>query len=89
MAQSALVRPNPLHATEDTEVVRRLIRENPWGILVSTNNGEQVASHYPRSHHRMVALFVLGRHLSATARQALGAGGWLTLCQAVQARPNV
>jgi transcriptional regulator len=41
------VRPNPLHATEDPEVVRRLIRQNPWGILVSSNKGEQVASHYP------------------------------------------
>jgi len=41
------VRPNPLHATEDPEVVRRLIRENPWGILVSNNTGELVASHYP------------------------------------------
>jgi transcriptional regulator len=47
MTQWVLVRPNPLHATEDPETVRRLIRENPWGILVSTNNGEQVASHYP------------------------------------------
>jgi transcriptional regulator len=28
-------------------VVRRLIRENPWGTLVSINNGELVASHYP------------------------------------------
>jgi len=27
--------------------VRQLIRDNPWGILVSSNNGEQVASHYP------------------------------------------
>jgi transcriptional regulator len=41
------VRPNPLHASDDVEVVRRLILENPWGILVSTNRGEQVASHYP------------------------------------------
>ena len=41
------MRPNPLHATEDPEVVRRLIRENPWGILVSNNTGELVASHYP------------------------------------------
>jgi transcriptional regulator len=41
------VRHNPLHATDDPEVVRRLIRENPWGILVSNNNGELVASHYP------------------------------------------
>jgi len=28
-------------------VVRQLIRENPWGVLVSVNNGGLVASHYP------------------------------------------
>ena len=28
-------------------MVRRLIRENPWGTLVSINDGELVASHYP------------------------------------------
>jgi transcriptional regulator len=47
MRESVFVRPNPLHASEDPEVVRRLIRENPWGILVSSNDGELVASHYP------------------------------------------
>ena len=41
------VRHNLHHATEDPEVVRRLIRENPWGTLVSSNNGAPVASHYP------------------------------------------
>jgi transcriptional regulator len=41
------MRHNPLHATADPDVVRRLIRENPWGILVSNNNHELVASHYP------------------------------------------
>jgi transcriptional regulator len=41
------VRHNLLHAAEDPAVVRRLILENPWGILVSSNNGELVASHYP------------------------------------------
>jgi transcriptional regulator len=42
------VRPNPLHAAEDPDVVRRLIRENPWGTLVSSNSDEgPVASHYP------------------------------------------
>ena len=41
------MRPNPLHATDDPEVVRRLIAENPWGTLVSQNEGELVASHYP------------------------------------------
>jgi transcriptional regulator len=44
--QDTAVRPNPLHATEDPENVRRLIRENPWGILVSDNGG-LVASHCP------------------------------------------
>ena len=41
------MRHNPHHAIDDPEVVRRLIRENPWGTLVSNNNGELVASHYP------------------------------------------
>jgi transcriptional regulator len=43
----AVVRPNPLHASNDVEVVRALIREHPWAVLVSENGGELVASHYP------------------------------------------
>jgi transcriptional regulator len=41
------MRPSPKHASADSEVVRQLIRENPWSILVSSNAGELVASHYP------------------------------------------
>ncbi len=41
------VRPNPLHASDDPNIVGRLIRENPWGTLVSNNGGTLVASHYP------------------------------------------
>jgi transcriptional regulator len=41
------MRHSPHHATDDVEVVKQLIRENPWGILVSSNDGELVASHYP------------------------------------------
>ena len=41
------MRHNPHHFTDDPEVVRQLIRENPWGILVSGNAGDLVASHYP------------------------------------------
>lgn len=41
------VRPNPLHASTDPDVVRRLIRENPWATLVSSTAGGLVASHYP------------------------------------------
>jgi transcriptional regulator len=41
------MRPNPKHASDDEQVVRQLIRDNPWCILVSSNEGELVASHYP------------------------------------------
>jgi transcriptional regulator len=41
------VRHNPHHLSEDPDVVRQLIRENPWGTLVSANDGNLVASHYP------------------------------------------
>jgi transcriptional regulator len=41
------VRPNPLHAETDEAVVRTLIEENPWGTIVSSHDGELVASHYP------------------------------------------
>ncbi len=39
--------PNPLHASDDSEVVRRLVRNCPWGILVSRMGEDLIASHYP------------------------------------------
>jgi transcriptional regulator len=41
------MRHNPHHFSDDPEVVRELIRHHPWGTLVSQNQGELVASHYP------------------------------------------
>ena len=41
------MRHNPKHASTDPEIVRQLIRENPWAIIASTNHGELIASHYP------------------------------------------
>ncbi len=41
------VRHNPHHADEDPETVRQLIREHPWGILVSAGEDGPLASHYP------------------------------------------
>jgi transcriptional regulator len=41
------MRPNQLFASDDPEVVRRLIREHPWGTLVSNTPAGLVASHYP------------------------------------------
>jgi transcriptional regulator len=41
------VRHNPLHADENQEVVRDLIRDHPWSTLVSEKDDQLVASHYP------------------------------------------
>ena len=41
------MRPNALHSSVDVEVVRSLVREHPWAILVSAQDDGLVASHYP------------------------------------------
>ncbi|HEX3616334.1 MAG TPA: FMN-binding negative transcriptional regulator [Solirubrobacteraceae bacterium] len=41
------MRHNPHHFVDDPAVVRRLISENPWAIIVSGHEGRPVASHYP------------------------------------------
>jgi transcriptional regulator len=41
------MRHNPHHFVDDPGMVRRLIAEHPWGILVSFHDGQLVASHYP------------------------------------------
>jgi len=38
---------NPHHVDEDPEIVRELIREFPWAIIVSNHDGDLVASQYP------------------------------------------
>lgn len=41
------MRPNPLFASDDPELVRALVREHPWATLVSPTAGGLAASHYP------------------------------------------
>ena len=41
------MRTNPYYALDDQGVIRRLVRENPWGTLVSASSAGLVASHYP------------------------------------------
>ncbi len=41
------MRPNPAYENTDPEVVRELIRKNPWAILVSMGETAPVASHAP------------------------------------------
>lgn len=59
------MRHNPKHAATDPEVVRGLIRTHPWATLVSTNDGELIASHYPilldEQSSRLAVLTHVGR----------------------------
>lgn len=41
------MRQNPSFALSDTDEIKRLIRENPWAIMVSNASDGLVASHYP------------------------------------------
>lgn len=41
------MRHNPRHATDDEQVVRRLIADHPWAMITSHHDGALVASHYP------------------------------------------
>lgn len=41
------MRKNPFYRLDDRETIERLIRENPWAIIVSAATEGLVASHYP------------------------------------------
>lgn len=41
------MRPNPLFASDDPELVRALVREHPWATLVTSSAAGLLASHYP------------------------------------------
>lgn len=41
------MRPNPLFASDDPDLVRQLVREHPWGTLVTSTSAGLRASHYP------------------------------------------
>ena len=41
------MRPNPLFASGDPELVRQLVREHPWATLVTQTGVGLAASHYP------------------------------------------
>lgn len=41
------MRPNPLFASDDPELVRTLVREHPWATLVASTGSGLAASHYP------------------------------------------
>ncbi len=58
------MRHHPRHASDDPQIVRRLVREHPWATIVSSHDGELVASHYPvmlDPDHELALLTHVGR----------------------------
>jgi transcriptional regulator len=68
------MRPNPIHASDDPELVRELIRENPWATLVSSRDGELVASHYPILLDESPAELAIVTHVGRPDDQVHGFG---------------
>ena len=58
------MRHHPRHASDDPDLVRRLVREHPWATIVSTTARGLVASHYPvmlDPEHDLALLTHVGR----------------------------
>jgi len=69
------MRHNPAHATTDPEAVRDLVRRNPWATIVSDNDGELVASHYPVLLDENVEDLALLTHVGRPDEEVHGFGG--------------
>lgn len=76
------MRHNPAYVSEDPEVVKRLIEENPWAILVSHGDG-LVASHCPVLLDREAEEPTLLTHLGKPDDElhGLGEGEMLAIVQ--------
>jgi transcriptional regulator len=69
------MRHNPAHATDDPEAVRDLVRRNPWATILSDNDGELVASHYPVLLDEDAADLTLLTHVGRPDEEVHGFGG--------------
>jgi transcriptional regulator len=74
------MRHNPAFAVTDPEVVRDLIRENPWSTIVSHNQGETVASHYPILLDGEAEGLSILTHVGRPDEEIHGLGGSEILC---------
>jgi transcriptional regulator len=57
------MRPNPLFASDDPELVRGLVRGHPWATLVTATSSGLAASHYPVLLDEKAADLTLLTHL--------------------------
>ncbi|HKF83253.1 MAG TPA: FMN-binding negative transcriptional regulator [Solirubrobacterales bacterium] len=66
------MRPNPLFASEDPELVRELVREHPWATLVTATSAGLAASHYPVMLDEEAPGLTLLTHLGRPDDEVLG-----------------
>jgi transcriptional regulator len=69
------MRHNLAHATTDADAVRDLVRANPWATIVSANDGDLVASHYPVLLDDESAELALLTHVGRPDEEVHGFGG--------------
>jgi transcriptional regulator len=68
------VRPNPQFEVTDPEVVRELVRGNPWATIVSSGGDGIVASHYPVLLDEQAEGLTLVTHVGRPDDQVHGLG---------------
>lgn len=79
-ADNEVVRPNPDFEVDDPEVVRDLVRANPWGMIVSGGGGGLVASHYPLMIEEGAEGLVILTHVGKPDDEVHGLGEGEILC---------
>ena len=80
------MRPNPLFASDDPDVVRDLIRNNPWATLISDGPRGLVASHYPVLLDEQSAEIAILTHVGKPDDELHGFGSGGELLIIVQGR---
>lgn len=74
------MRPNPDFEVTDPDVVRDLVRENPWGTIVSNGPDGLVASHYPLLLDEEAERLTLLTHVGRPDEKVHGLGEGELLC---------
>jgi transcriptional regulator len=77
------MRPNPLFASDDPELVKTLVREHPWATLVTMTETGLAASHYPVMLDESAPDLTLLTHLGRPDDEVLeiGSGEVLVIVQ--------
>lgn len=74
------MRHNPAFAVTDPEVVRELIRDNPWATIVSAGEAGIVASHYPVLLDEEAEGLAILTHVGRPDEEVHGLGAGEVLC---------